>query len=507
MTTTPTPADPYKEVFGFDGQPPSPARSDMLEAERWPHGATEEACSSCGLTVGESRLLYDLKRGEVKIVSTESAPSGETIDLEAERALFEASEIAQQQACHPQEPLTEKEKAYVLRREPQQRDTYAACGGQWEGWKRRAALARRATAALSSDEQDQRAFELASAALIAAQPRDITPNGWKRHEHAINAVSCALHKPARRATAGTTAPNSPEFDGISAGTTAAQPCPECKGRGYTDSGDPETGATMYDYICEGCVGSGVAGTTAAPSDELLLCPCCGTEATMVAPPGVGSWRVACLQSKGGCGLAGRLTFDGGATATREWNQRATAGNAAPTELRKSAQALVAAFNDPACSLASVQNYVSDLETALATPAATAAPGDLQTLPELSSLTRYEELDNDVGGVAPHAQGRFVKLRAVEKLLAALSPVLASNAGAAPADPMDWPLPCDVTVGAGTIKKGCKLRTLVSRMESLHRMAVEGLPKVTQEQRDAFFKQFPHLAPSNNSPAGAQGQDK
>jgi hypothetical protein len=40
-----------------------------------------------------------------------------------------------------------------------------------------------------------------------------------------------------------------------------------------------------------------------------------------------------------------------------------------------------------------------------------------------------------------------------------------------ADPMDWPLPCDVTVGACTIKKGCRLRALVRRMETLHGMAM------------------------------------
>lgn len=48
-----------------------------------------------------------------------------------------------------------------------------------------------------------------------------------------------------------------------------------------------------------------------------------------------------------------------------------------------------------------------------------------------------------------------------------------TASAQPADPMDWPLPCDVKVGAGTIKKGCKLRTLVTRMTMLHDMAMHG----------------------------------
>jgi hypothetical protein len=58
--------------------------------------------------------------------------------------------------------------------------------------------------------------------------------------------------------------------------------------------------------------------------------------------------------------------------------------------------------------------------------------------------------------------------------------------AAPIDPMDWPIPCDVKVGAVNIKRGCKLRTLVTRMESLHRMASAALPKVTDEQRAEFW---------------------
>lgn len=44
-----------------------------------------------------------------------------------------------------------------------------------------------------------------------------------------------------------------------------------------------------------------------------------------------------------------------------------------------------------------------------------------------------------------------------------------------ADPMDWPLPCDVTVGAGTNKKGTSLRALVARMQMLHRAASAAFP--------------------------------
>ena len=42
-----------------------------------------------------------------------------------------------------------------------------------------------------------------------------------------------------------------------------------------------------------------------------------------------------------------------------------------------------------------------------------------------------------------------------------------------ADPMDWPLPCDVTVGAGTIKRVCKLSVLVARMNVMNNMIKEG----------------------------------
>lgn len=50
--------------------------------------------------------------------------------------------------------------------------------------------------------------------------------------------------------------------------------------------------------------------------------------------------------------------------------------------------------------------------------------------------------------------------------------------AAPADPMDWPLPCDVTVGAGTHKKGVRLRSLVAHMNVLHKMALGVAPAPT-----------------------------
>lgn len=64
------------------------------------------------------------------------------------------------------------------------------------------------------------------------------------------------------------------------------------------------------------------------------------------------------------------------------------------------------------------------------------------------------------------------LTKLRDMLSAEAPPLAAapQAPAAPEDPMDWPLPCDVTVGHGTIRKGCKLRTLVLRMQVLYNLA-------------------------------------
>jgi hypothetical protein len=65
--------------------------------------------------------------------------------------------------------------------------------------------------------------------------------------------------------------------------------------------------------------------------------------------------------------------------------------------------------------------------------------------------------------------------------------------AAPADPMDWPLPCDVTVGHGTMRKGIPLRTLVLRMKSLYEMATGNDADVvanrTPEERRRLADQF------------------
>jgi hypothetical protein len=77
---------------------------------------------------------------------------------------------------------------------------------------------------------------------------------------------------------------------------------------------------------------GDEATTASASGELLPCPFCGTAAELV-DQGTGSWRVTCRQSKGGCGAAGRMTFDKRVTATAAWNRRAPAPSREATSAR------------------------------------------------------------------------------------------------------------------------------------------------------------------------------
>jgi len=62
----------------------------------------------------------------------------------------------------------------------------------------------------------------------------------------------------------------------------------------------------------------------------------------------------------------------------------------------------------------------------------------------------------------------------------------------PVDPMDTPLPCDVTVGHGTMRKGVALRTLVTRMKVLYEMATgnnaDEVANRTLEERQRLFEQ-------------------
>jgi hypothetical protein len=73
------------------------------------------------------------------------------------------------------------------------------------------------------------------------------------------------------------------------------------------------------------------------------------------------------------------------------------------------------------------------------------------------------------------EGEFVRLEDLPAFIRRLQDEVREArqrpaAQAASAEPLDMPLPCDIKIGGGTIGKGCTLRTLVLRMEAIHRAA-------------------------------------
>lgn len=87
-----------------------------------------------------------------------------------------------------------------------------------------------------------------------------------------------------------------------------------------------------------------------------------------------------------------------------------------------------------------------------------------------------ELDKGDGGYLcdMFPAGVIAAGRAIEAdLRAALAAVPGKGE---PADPMDWKIPCDVKVGAGTNKKGTRFGVLVARMNVLHGMAMKAFPQ-------------------------------
>lgn len=97
--------------------------------------------------------------------------------------------------------------------------------------------------------------------------------------------------------------------------------------------------------------------------------------------------------------------------------------------------------------------------------------------------------------------RALRAEAAAAVLAAAPP--AQGLPAAPEDPMDWRLPCDVKVGAGTHKKGTTLRSLVSRMEMLHGMAMKAHP--VDEAKAAEFRAFLDQQFGSSPPAAAPSE--
>lgn len=80
---------------------------------------------------------------------------------------------------------------------------------------------------------------------------------------------------------------------------------------------------------------------------------------------------------------------------------------------------------------------------------------------LDDLRRYEEADKVFQWqLQPYQRDA---LNAISRFAAISSGRLDTPPAT---DPLDTPLPCDITIGNGTIAKGCKLRTLVARMRAM-----------------------------------------
>lgn len=71
------------------------------------------------------------------------------------------------------------------------------------------------------------------------------------------------------------------------------------------------------------------------------------------------------------------------------------------------------------------------------------------------------------------------------------------------DPMNTPLPCDVTVGGGTFRKGVRLGTFVEAARRWHREANPDFYTLTDEQKAANLA---HLRPmADAAPTGKEKQ--
>jgi hypothetical protein len=125
-----------------------------------------------------------------------------------------------------------------------------------------------------------------------------------------------------------------------------------------------------------------------------------------------------------------------------------------------------------------------------------APGDAQTAEAMRILADHGIGMCDGETVYPH-EGEDA-----EQYMGAIRAIVArfAAAPAAPSDPMDTPIPCDLTVGGVTIKQGCPFRTVKTRMESLNRMAMENtFPGLKDKTPGEIKAQFAALAAA---PSGA-----
>ena len=70
----------------------------------------------------------------------------------------------------------------------------------------------------------------------------------------------------------------------------------------------------------------------------------------------------------------------------------------------------------------------------------------------------------------------------------------------PENPLDMPLPCDITVGGGTHRKGTTLSSLVARMKMLHMAAFGGMPNAEVQAKNLAILQGAEPVPAASEPA-------
>lgn len=109
----------------------------------------------------------------------------------------------------------------------------------------------------------------------------------------------------------------------------------------------------------------------------------------------------------------------------------------------------------------------------------------------ASPTEQHGFVADTNPKAVNALGKSVPIGLLEHI--ARRAVEQERAELQPQDPMDWPLPCNITVGHVTIRKGVPLRTLVLRNKVLYKMATgndaDDVANQSVEERAKKLKEF------------------
>lgn len=280
-------------------------------------------------------------------------------------------------------------------------------------------------------------------------------------------------------------------------------------------------------------------TLSGAAVALLPCPFCGNASPHFERTGTS--RQSCIVECGNCGCRHESSNEG-SDSGRTWNERAAHPAAVVEPVVWGNPGTVGMFVrqlqtiDPATPLyAAIHTEYRGKKVAMTKPVTIsrervsgrfirqgdetvpysivvwaqqdqlAQPPEFPPMPEgwhvtvgLFGDTRISISDNGYGGAVLTDADDDLIAGAARHLLSfigyGLPPVqFDSDAPPTPDDPMDWPLPCDVTVGHGTMRKGVALRTLVLRMKTLYEMATGNDADVVAErtpgERQALATKF------------------